>query len=163
MGYKYFFPVILNIKNLRSVVVKIVTFIFMAFVLFKKLYFINNAITVVLTFHSLPPSAWYPYSLQRPLPPPPLVHHVHGSWCACKFFGFSISYTVLNIPLYFVPTNLYFLTPVPFLLFSPFFFPVDNPPNDLHICDSVALPSVALVQNSRWGGSALVLCLFLVL
>ena len=60
MGYKYFFPVILNIKNLRSVVVKIVTFIFMAFVLFKKLYFINNAITVVLTFHSLPPSAWYP-------------------------------------------------------------------------------------------------------
>ena len=82
-------------------------------------------------FPPLPPSTWYSHSLQ--LSPHPLVN-VLGQ--ACKFFGFSISYTVLN-RVYFVPTNLCFLIPALFPPFFPVLLPTDNPPNNLHIYDSV--------------------------
>ena len=36
--------------------------------------------------------------------------------CACKFFGFSLSYTILNIPCMFCTYQLCFLIPTPFLL-----------------------------------------------
>ena len=54
----------------------------------------HYAIKVVTTFPSLPPSPKYP-----PLPPamPSPFVYVHGQ--ACKFFGNSVCYTVLNIPL----------------------------------------------------------------
>ena len=39
---------------------------------------------------------------------------------------------------YFVPTNLYFLIPAPFPPMSPFAPWADNPPNDLHMYDSVS-------------------------
>ena len=80
---------------------------------------------------------------------------------AYKFFGY-ISYTVLNIPVYSVPTNLYFLIPVPFPPFFP--LPPDNPPNDLHIYDSVSVLLVCLFwfldSTYKWNPLAFVfLCL----
>ena len=43
-------------------------FLFCDFFLFFKIHFIDYAITVVLIFPPLPPSTWYPYSLQQFLP-----------------------------------------------------------------------------------------------
>ena len=45
---------------------------------------------------------------------------------------------------YFVSTN-FCLNPAPFLLFSSFPLPADNPPNGLHIYDSVSILLVCLV------------------
>ena len=90
-------------------------------------------------FPPLPPSTWYSHSLQQS--PHPLVN-VLGQ--ACKFFGFSISYTVLN-HVYFVPTNLCFLIPALFPPFFPILLPTDNPTNYLLIYDSVSVILVSLV------------------
>ena len=65
--------------------------------------------------------------------------------CTYKFFGFSISYTILNLPL-----SIFFLTfmlviPCTFPPFSSNPFPADNPPCDLHIYDSVPVLVVCLV------------------
>ena len=54
------------------------------------------------------------------------------------FFGFFISYTILNFPLSVLCLPIMLLIPCtfsPYHLPSP--FPADNPPNDLHIYDSV--------------------------
>ena len=65
---------------------------------------------------------------------------------AYKFFGYSVSYTVFNIPpVCLEPTSLYFLISAPFLSFSPFLLPADNPANDLHIYDSVPVMLICLV------------------
>ncbi|KAF6125549.1 hypothetical protein HJG60_009966 [Phyllostomus discolor] len=48
---------------------------------------------------------------------------------------------------YFVPSNLCFLILVPFPPFSPFLLPVDNPPNDLQIYDSVSVVLVCLAYS----------------
>ena len=59
-----------------------------------------------------------------------------------KFFGFSISYTVLNIPLsiLYLPIMIFY----PYT-FSPFPFPADNPLNDLHTYDYLPVMIVCLV------------------
>ena len=62
--------------------------------LFLKLYFIDYAITVVLIFPLLLACTQDP-----PLPwtiPPPLCMSMGD---ACKFFGYSISYSVVHIPM----------------------------------------------------------------
>ena len=56
--------------------------------------------------------------------------------CTYKFFGFSISYTILNLPL-FCAYQLCFLFPVPFFPIFPHPLPTDNPPCDLHFRESV--------------------------
>ena len=59
-----------------------------------KLHFIDYAVTVVPIFPPLPSSTQHP-----PLPQaisPPLFMSKHHS---CKFFGYSISCTVLYIPM----------------------------------------------------------------
>ena len=59
---------------------------------------------------------------------------------AYKFFGYSISYTVLYIPHgYSVSTNLYFLIPSPLHPFPQTPLPFGNHPNILHIRDSVSV------------------------
>ena len=60
-----------------------------------------------------------------------------------KFFGFSISHTTPNLPVYFVPTiyasySLYLYLPLPQL-------PTDNPPCDLYFCESVPVLDLCLV------------------
>ena len=62
-----------------------------------------------------------------------------------KFFGFSISYTVITSPSLFCTYYLCFLFPVPFLPFCPLPLPTNNPPCDLHFSDSVPVLVVPLV------------------
>ena len=107
--------------------------------LFFKLHFIDCAIKVVLMFPPLPPFTQHPL-LPQVIPPPLSLSMSH----AYKFFGCSISCTILNITL-FCAFPLCFLTPAPFLLFSSLSLPANNPPNDLHIYDSVPVLVVCLV------------------
>ena len=78
-----------------------------------------------------------------PLARPPLVH-VHGS--STFIFGFSISYTILILPCLFGTYQFVLLNPCtfsPILTLPP---PTDNPPCDLHFCDSVPVLPVHLVH-----------------
>ena len=61
-----------------------------------------------------------------------------------KFFGFYISYTILTLPL-FSTYHLCYLFSVPFPPLFPSHSPYDNPPCDLHFCDSVPILVVCLV------------------
>ena len=72
-----------------------------------------------------------------PLSSCPWVMHI-------SFFGYSISYTVLNIPHLFCTYQFVLLNPC---TFSPFALPTGNPPNDLHIYDSVSVLLVCLVHS----------------
>ena len=49
-----------------------------------------------------------------------------------KFFGFNISYTILNQPLSILYLPMMLFNPYPFSPSSPFSLLADNPPNDLH-------------------------------
>ena len=60
-----------------------------------------------------------------------------------KFFGFSICYTILNFPLFC--TYILCLFPVPFPPLSSLPVPTDNPPCDLHFCDSLPVLVLGLV------------------
>ena len=101
---------------------------------FCKIYFIVCTI-IAVPFSSL---------LYSPLPCTPLspcmsMGHTY------KFFGFSITHTILNLPL----SILY----LPYMLFIPCTFsciflpplPTDTPPCDLHFCQSVLVLAVRLV------------------
>ena len=65
--------------------------------------------------------------------------------CTYKFFDFSISYTILNIPLSISYLWIILFNPRTFSPILPFHFPADNPPNDLHTYDSVSVLLVCLV------------------
>ena len=76
-------------------------------------------------------------------PPPPQFTSMGRAY---KFFGLTISYTFLNIPLsvLYLPIHTsYSLHLFPHSPSSP--FPADNPPCDLHFCDSVPVLVVCLV------------------
>ena len=63
-----------------------------------------------------------------------------------KFFGFIISCTILNLPLSILYLPFMLLIPC---TFSPILLPhlpIDNPPCDLHFCDSVSVLVVCLVR-----------------
>ena len=98
---------------------KTTAFCFVLFLFFVfKVYFIDYATTVVSSF-------FLPFIPLGPAPPPTLQHsptpliHVHGLYY--KFLVFSISYTVLNLPL----SSLY----LPFMLLIPCTFsPILLPP-----------------------------------
>ena len=62
-----------------------------------------------------------------------------------KFFGFYISYTILNLPCLFSTYHLCYLFSVPFPPLSLSHSLTDNPPCDLHFCDSVPVLVVCLV------------------
>ena len=87
-------------------------------------------------FSSLFPSTLYPSSHQ---------HSPQLSWCTCKFFGFSISHTILNIPLSIVYLPIILLIPCTFSLILPLHFPTGNAPCALHFCGSVPVLVVCLV------------------
>ena len=89
-------------------------------------------------------SPLFPSALHPTLPPAfPCLVDIRGR--TYKFLGFSISYTILNLPL-----SIFYL---PFMLlicctFSPILLltlPADVPPCDLHFCDSVPVLVVCLV------------------
>ena len=62
-----------------------------------------------------------------------------------KFFGYSISYTVLISPCLFCAYQFVLLNPCTFSPFSPFPLPTGNPPNGLHIYDSACVLLICLV------------------
>ena len=64
------------------------------FYLFLKLFFIDYAIVVVLILPHLAPSTQYPL-LPQAIPTPLFMSMGH----VYKFFGYSISYAVLYIPM----------------------------------------------------------------
>ena len=65
--------------------------------------------------------------------------------CTYKFFGFSISYTILNYFLSILCLPVMLLIPCTFSPFFPPPLPADNPPCGLHFCDSVPVLVVCLV------------------
>ena len=90
----------------------------------------------------------FPPSLHSILPTPSLPHsplQFMSMGHTYKFFGFYISYTILNLLLsfFYLPFVLLILCTFPPL---PFHFPTDNPPCDLHFCDSVPVLVVCLVH-----------------
>ena len=101
--------------------------------------FIDYAITVV------PFSPFYSRSPCTPPPThiPPLQFTSMGH--TYKFFGFSISYTILTLPLsiFYLPFML--LIPCTFSPSISLLLPADNPPCDLHFCDSVPVLVFCLV------------------
>ena len=99
------------------------------YVYFLKIYFIDCAITVVPFFFSpLFPSALYPPPI---IIPSPYIYIL----CTYKFFGFYISHTVLNLPLSILYLPFMLLIPCTFSPILP--LPTDNPPWDLHFCESI--------------------------
>ena len=112
------------------------------FSFFKHIFY--YAITVVPVFPPLLPTAQYPPSLQQsPLSSCPWVMHV--SSLASPFPMLFLT------PLFlFCSYQLCILSPVPFPPLSPFTLPADNPPNDLHIYDSIPVLLVCLVCFFRF-------------
>ena len=104
-----------------------------------KIYFIDYAITVV----PFPPLYYLPPCTPPPTHIPPLQFMSMGH--TYKFFGFYISYTILNLPLSLFYLQFMLLILCTFNPIYPIPFPTDNPPCDPYFCDSVLL---------------LVLCLF---
>ena len=96
-----------------------------------EVHFIDYAITVVPFFLPL-------------YPPPPCIPHLSS----CPWVV-HISSLASPFPILFLTSpctyQLCFLFPVPFLPFSPLLLPADNPPCDLHFCNSVPLLVVPLV------------------
>ena len=118
----------------------LILFIWVLFFLFL-IYFINCTIAVepLSPLYSPPPSTLFFSSI---LPHLPLFLSMS---CTYKFFGFSISYTILNLPLSILDLQVVVLSPCTFPPFSSNPFPADNPPCDLHIYDSVPVLVVCLV------------------
>ena len=105
-----------------------------------KVYFIDYAITVVPFF--------LPFISLCPVPsfyPPPSIPPFMSMGHTYKFFTFSISYTILNLPLSILYLSTMLLIPCTFSAILPLLLPVDNSPCDLHFCDSVPLLVVSLV------------------
>ena len=104
-----------------------------------KVYFIDYVVAVVLLF--------LPFIPLCPVPSFPLAFHPPSSppWVVHKFFGFSTSYTILNLSLFIL--YLPFMRLIP-CIFSPIFLPplpADNSPCDLYFCESVPILVVCLV------------------
>ena len=104
-------------------------------------YSIDYFITVVLIFLPLPPSTEHPL-LPQAIPTPLFMSMGH----VYKFFGYSISYTVLYIPHgYSVTTYLYFLIPSPLHPLPHTLLPSGNHQNTLCIHDCVSVLRVCLI------------------
>ena len=120
------------------------------YVFFFKVYFIDYTITVVSFLFS-------PFS-------PSVLHHTRNripcslSSCPWVIYISSLASTFpilfLTSPCLFSTYHLCFLFPVTFPSFSPLRLPIDNPPCDLHFCDSLPVLVVCLVCFCfcfRWG------------
>ena len=101
------------------------------------------------------PPPLFPSTLHTPFHlhcPPPQFMSIGRTY---KFFGFYISYTILTLPL----SILY----LPFMLIPCAFPPTDNPPCDLHFCNSVSVLVVCLVYFCFILGSGFNTCEFVVI
>ena len=104
-----------------------------------KIYFIDYAITVV----PFPPP-FIPLCSAHPVPP------TSPSFSSCSWVIHTSSLAstfpilFLTSPCLFSIYHLCYLFSVPFPPFSPFHSPTDNPPCDVHFCDSVPVLVVCL-------------------
>ena len=117
-----------------------ISFLFHLFIyLFFKIYFIDYAITVVPfpPLYSPPPCTSPPTHLPS-LSSCPWVIHI--SSLASPF-----PRLFLTSPCLFCTCHLCFLFLLTFSPFSPHPLPTDNPPRNLHFCDSVPVLVVCLV------------------
>ena len=108
---------------------------------FFKVYFIDYVIIVVTFFsplYSPPPFTTPPTSIPQPFSSCPWV--VHISPLASTF-----PILFLTSPCLFSTYHLCFLFPVPLPPFAFLPLPTDNPPCDLHFCESVPVLVVCLV------------------
>ena len=111
----------------------------MCFILFFKIYFIDYAIIVVSIFPPLPSSTQYLHSLQQSLLSScPWVMHISS-------LATPLPILFLTSPCLLCTYWILLLNPctLSLLLFLP--PPSFNPPNDLHIYDSVPVLLVCLV------------------
>ena len=125
-NYSYFYIV----KSINLFLYSFITFL---------MYFIDYAITVV------PFSPFIPLHPVRPVPPAfpspsSCLWVVHISSLASPF-----PILFLTSPCLFSTYHLCYLFSVPFPSFSPLHLLADNPPCDLHFCDSVPVLVVCLV------------------
>ena len=101
-----------------------------------------------------------PFILLCPVPPPTIIlppqftSMVHRY----KFFGFSISHTILNVPLSILYLPFMLLIPCTFFPFPPLLLPTDKPTCDLYFCESVLVPVVCLVHFCSFLGSVVDSC-----
>ena len=91
-------------------------FIFLYLSFYFLLYFIDYAIIVILVFPPLLPSTHHATHPQA-IPPPLFMSTGH----ACKFFGYSVSYTVLYIPWLFCNYLFVFCYFILFFIYYYFF------------------------------------------
>ena len=99
-------------------------------------------------------SQFFPFAYLHLVPPfPPAFPSL--SSCPWVMHVSSLASTVpilfLTSPCLFCTYHLCFLFPVPFPSFSPSPLPADNPPCDLHFCDSVPVLIVCLVLGVLLG------------
>ena len=107
---------------------------------FFKVNFINYAVTLVPFFSPL--YSTLPFT-------PPSHQHTPSSlnpWVIdISSLASPFSILFLTSHCLFCTYHLYFLFPVSFPPFSPLALPTDNPPCDVHFCDSVPVLVVCLV------------------
>ena len=87
-----------------------------------------------------PPGSLLPSSNLPLLSSCPCVMHV------IFFFAYPLSILFLTSPCLFCSYPTMLLNPCTFSLLSPFPLPADNPPNDLHVYDSLPVVVVCLVS-----------------
>ena len=110
-------------------------------------------------------SHFSPLYSPHPAPPThqnsPTLFHVIGY--TSKFFGFSISLTILNLPMSILYLSFMLLIPCTFSPIFPLPFPADNLPCDLHFCDSVPILAIHLFCFCFLLGSVVDSCEFVVI
>ena len=110
--------------------------------------FIFSYILFILLLHL---SHFFPplYSPLPYIPPPPtIIPHLSSCLCVIHISSLASLFLILFLtsPCLLCTYNLCFLFPVPFPPFSLLHLPADNPPCDLHFCESVPVLVVGLVH-----------------
>ena len=111
--------------------------------LFFKNIFIDYVITVVPFFS--PPNSPPCYTPPPTSFPPTPATQFMSMGRTYKFLGFSISCTILNLPMSILYLPFMLLIPCTFSHIAHHPFPADNPPCDLHFCDQVPVLVLCLV------------------
>ena len=96
-----------------------------------------------LPFMLLIPCTFSPFSS---LPLPPLFPQLHVMGHTYKFFGFSISHTIFNLPLSILYLPFILLIPCTYSPHFPSPIPAAKPPCDLYFCEYVPVLVVCLVH-----------------
>ena len=119
------------------------------FTLFVSLSFSKNflffSIFYWLFYYSCPTFFFPLFSSILYTLPPSFCYLSSCPWVVHMFVGFSISYSILNLPLSILCLLIMLFIPCIFFpSILPLLVPTDNPRCDLHFCDSVPVLVVCL-------------------